>query len=117
MNSRRINNALYYNGKISNPLIITPEFCEGHVYHQYTIIVKKGLRDKFLLHLTAHNIGSAVFYPASLPEQKCYVGKDYYSDCPVTDIIKNQVVSIPVHPQLTSDELKNVVAVINSFNG
>jgi len=35
---------------------------------------------------------------------------------PVTDEIKNEVVSIPVHPQLTTDELETVARVINAFH-
>ncbi len=116
MNRKRIGNASYYSENIDNPLVITPQHCDGHVYHQYTVRIKNGLRDKFLSALNEHNIGSAVFYPLSLPEQKCYKGKGYLSECPVTDYLKNQVVSIPVQPQLTVDELKRVVAVINSFN-
>jgi len=115
MNENRIKNARYYNEKINNPLIKLPKHNEGHVYHQYTIQIENGKRDAFTKYLEEHKIGYGVFYPLSIPEQKCYENMKFEIKYPVTDSVKNKVVSIPVHPLLTQPELDEVVNVINKF--
>jgi len=113
----RNKNAEYFNKNINNPLVKIPYKREGsyHCYHQYTVSVKDHKRDDFLKHLSDNGIGYGVFYPLSIPEQKCYESMNFEKVFPITDKIKNEVVSIPIHPQLTQEELKTVVEVINSF--
>ena len=117
MNANRKKAALYYNENIKNELIITPALDEGHVYHQYTIKVKNGLRDTFLQHLRNKEIGYGVFYPLTIPKQKCYASFGFNKIYPSADMLTEQVVSIPVHPSLTDDEIKSVTEVVNAFNG
>jgi len=116
-NTCRNQNAEYFNKNINNPLVKIPYKREGayHCYHQYTVSVKDQKRDAFLKHLSDNGIGFGVFYPLSIPEQKCYEEMKLEKTFPITDKIKNEVVSIPIHPQLTQVELKTVVEVINSF--
>jgi len=116
-NKRRNQNAEYYNKNINNQYVQVP-YKQGnvyHCYHQYTILVKDGRRDDFTKYLSANNVGSSVFYPLSIPEQKCYEGMDIERDFPVTDKVKLEVVSIPVHPLLSQDELSTVAGVINAY--
>lgn len=115
MNDRRIFNAKFYNAKIKNKNIILPVHSDGHVYHQYTIQVKGSLRDMFVKYLEANKIGHGIFYPLSIPEQRCYAEMTFEKNYSVTDALKKKVVSIPVHPLLTENELNEVAAVINRF--
>jgi perosamine synthetase len=115
MNKRRYANAQFYNGHINNPLIRQPGLIEGHVYHQYTLQIDNGLRDAFVEHLTNNDIGFGVFYPLSIPEQKCFEGMNFDANYAVTDSVKKKVVSIPIHSQLTQEELQKVTYVINTF--
>ena len=86
-----------------------------HCYHQYTLRIKNGRRDAFTQYLADNGIGFGVFYPLSIPEQLCYKEMSFPTQYPVTDVIKNEVVSIPVHPQLTTEEVETVARVINAF--
>ena len=68
-------------------------------------------------HLQENGIGYGIFYPLSIPEQKCYADRGFKTDWTVTDTVKQQVVSLPVHPALTEADLSEVVRVINEFRG
>ena len=118
-NSIRRVHAAYLNENINNPLIETPVEPENakHVYHQYTVKVKSGLRDAFVKHLEANGVGYGIFYPLSIPEQKCYADRGFKTDWPVTDMVKQEVVSLPVHPGLSDEEVAEVARVVNSFRG
>jgi perosamine synthetase len=116
MNYNRYSNAKYYNENIKNPLVKLPGLINGHVYHQFTLQIADALRDDFVKYLGKNDIGFGVFYPLSIPEQQCYKSLNLDVYCPVTDIIKNKVVSIPIHPQLTQQELLRVTTVINEFH-
>ena len=117
-NTLRNRNAAYYNAHIHNKNIETPALADErfHCYHQYTLLVKEGRRDAFTKYLGDNGIGFGIFYPLSIPEQACYADRDLEIRYPITDRIKNQVVSIPVHPQLTLEDLDTVVRVINAFD-
>ena len=117
-NALRNRNAAFYDEHIRHADIVTPfrEEERFHCYHQYTLRIKNGRRDAFTQYLADSGIGFGVFYPLSIPEQACYAEMDLDTRYPVTDEIKNEVVSIPVHPQLTTDELETVARVINAFH-
>ena len=117
MNINRRKAALYYDENIQNELIVTPAHDEGHIYHQYTLRVKNGLRDIFLKYLSSNDIGYGVFYPITIPKQKCYASFNFPKDYLSADLLTEQVVSIPVHPSLTDDEIRTVAAAVNAFNG
>ncbi len=118
-NKIRREHAAYLDAHISNPLVTVPFEADKakHVYHQYTVKVPAGQRDAFLKHLQDNGVGFGVFYPLSIPEQKCYAGMGFKTDWPVTDAVKQQVVSLPVHPGLTEADLAEVARVVNSFGG
>ena len=115
MNASRKKAAAYYDANIRNELVITPRPDEGHVYHQYTVKVKKGLRDSFIKHLTEKQIGHGVFYPLTIPEQKCYASFGFNANYSVADTLKTQVVSLPVHPGLSDTEICMVAEAVNTF--
>lgn len=118
-NESRRAHAAYLSSHISNPLISVPFEPEKarHVYHQYTVKVAEGLRDRFVQHLQENGVGFGIFYPLSIPEQKCYAEMGFRTDWPVTDTVKQQVVSLPVHPGLTDEEVAEVARIVNSFKG
>lgn len=115
MNKARQEHAKVYDEGISNTKIILPKKDQGHVYHQYTIRVVDELRNNFIRYLDQNQIGYGVFYPLTIPEQKCYENFAFLKNYLHADIIKEQVVSIPVHPKLKREELDYVVEKINKF--
>ena len=116
-NDKRRKAADFYNKNINNPSVQVPSVDEGsyHVYHQYTIRVKDGKRDQLVKLFEENQIGYGVFYPFSLPEQPCYEAFGFKKIWENTDLVKMEVLSIPVHPALSEEDIATVAKVINSL--
>ncbi len=87
-----------------------------HTYHQYVIRTKN--RDKLQAHLKAGGVGTSVFYPLSLHEQKCFAdlgGKR--GDFPVSEKAAKEVLALPIYPELTADEQDYIVESIKEYFG
>jgi perosamine synthetase len=111
-NERRRQIAARYDAELRG--VITPRVPRGvtHVYHQYTIRVRE--RDAFAERLKDLGVGSAIYYPIPVHRQKPFVALGFGSqEYPVTDRLTEQVLSIPVHPSLTDDEVATVVGAVN----
>jgi dTDP-4-amino-4,6-dideoxygalactose transaminase len=114
---KRIENAAYLNAHITS--VKTPQVREGyeHVWHQYTIRVDgKRDRDAAIKQLNDAGIGTGIFYPFPAYKQPHLVeagfGNIYLH---VTENIVNEVVSLPVHPQLTQIDLETIVTEVNKL--
>ncbi len=83
-----------------------------HVYHQYTL--KPAVREPVTSALAAAEIGHGIYYPTGTHEQAPYQGPDY--ELPVTDDLTRRVVSIPVRPDLTDDEMNMVISTLNGID-
>jgi perosamine synthetase len=119
--ARRIENAAFLNDNIRIKGITTPYQAEGvrHVYHQYVVRVEEsfaGSREKLMEYLQANGIGSAVHYPRTVYEQPLYRKLGYTSEsCPVSEEVSHMVLSLPVHPSLTREDLLHICETVNSF--
>lgn len=114
-NDKRIANAAYLNdGLVDIEGIETPIVKEGykHVYHQYTIKIADGKRDQFLDYLLENGIGTGVYYPIPLYKQVLYTEMGYNQSLPITEEIVEEVLSLPVHPNLSKDDLDLIIKVI-----
>lgn len=119
-NHKRRGNAAFYAGALAKAQgVLLPECLPKahHVYHQYTVKVPGNKRDELIRCLEENQIGYGVFYPLSIPEQRCYDGQFSDVRVPVTDTIKQEVLSIPVHPSLTPQDVSTVADVIYAFGG
>jgi dTDP-4-amino-4,6-dideoxygalactose transaminase len=83
-----------------------------HVYHQYTLCPPD--REPVLEALKAAEIGHGIYYPSGTHEQQPYQGPEY--DLPVTDDLTRRVVSIPIRPDLTDEELDVIVDTLNTVS-
>ncbi len=113
-NQRRIENANYITNKLSEiPSVITPNITENtrHVFHQYTIRVNQ--RDKLIASLLDAGIGHSIFYPVPINEQKVYRDLGYVNDTPVASKISKEVISLPVHPLVTRQDIDKIAQVIS----
>jgi dTDP-4-amino-4,6-dideoxygalactose transaminase len=95
-----------------------PPVADGarHVYHQYTIRVAN--RDAAQQQLLAAGVGSAVYYPTPIHRLRPYLGPDGNPgpwDLPETERAAAEVLSLPVYPSLTTEELEQVVEATNSL--
>ena len=112
--------ALKYNQRLGdNPKLVTPfrdGDCDSHVYHQYTLKVIDGDRDGLVNHLNDKGIPCGVYYPIPLHLQKAYVSENYKDDdFKVTLEIVNQVISLPMHTELTDNQIDFITDTVKSF--
>ncbi len=112
-NDRRRAIAARYDAALRGVLTPTVRSSVTHVYHQYTIRVRD--RDAFAERLKELGVGSAIYYPIPVHRQKPFVALGYGGETyPVTDRLTEEVLSIPVHPSLSDDEVSTVVAAVNA---
>lgn len=74
-----------------------------HVYHQFTVRVPQ--RDAVADYLRSHGVGCEIYYPLAIHEQPLYQSLGYDVSLPITELATHDVLSIPVHPSLTDDDL------------
>jgi dTDP-4-amino-4,6-dideoxygalactose transaminase len=87
---------------------------EFHTFHQYSILVKN--RDKLRQFLTDNEIGTDIYYPVPLHRQECFRELNFKdSDFPVTNRICNEIISLPIYPELPMIDLILVVDKITEF--
>lgn len=99
--------------------VVVPPVAAGatHVYHQYTIRVTDD-RDGFVAALkNEHNVGSGVYYP--IPNHRLPSLAHFAPglDLPETERAAREVVSLPVHPSLSQDDLERIVSAVNAVAG
>lgn len=114
-NEKRINNANYLNEGLKDVEgVITPLSPENikHVYHQYTIRVTKGNRDDWVDILTENGIGSGIHYPIPLYNQPIYKELGFTGSAPNAELAADTVISLPVHPSLTTEDLDLVIEAV-----
>ncbi len=110
----RNKNALTYR-KLIKSVILPKEDKNGlHVYNQFTIKAKN--RDEIKEKLAEKKIGSMIYYPISLHLQEAHANLGYKKgDLPVTEQVQNEVLSLPIFPELTRQELEKVAEVVNQY--
>ena len=120
-NHKRQEVAAYYYDHINNPLIRLPERLPdaNNVYHLFPILVKDGKRDALHDYLEKNGIGSIIHYPIAPHKQECY-NKETWNvpqlSLPITEMIANRELSIPISPCLNLDQIQHVSRILNAFN-
>ena len=113
---RRANAARYNEMFADVDEVVIPTILEGceSIYNQYVIRVPR--RDELQAHLTANNIGNAVYYPVCLHEQECFADLGYEKgDFPESEMVASDILAIPVYPELTIEMQQYVADSIKSF--
>jgi dTDP-4-amino-4,6-dideoxygalactose transaminase len=114
--ARQAHAAEYTQHFVQIPGIMPPLVSEGyeHVFHQYTIRVEE--RDKLQRILSEKKIGSAVYYPMPLHLQPLYASLGYKAgDFPHAEHAAQEVLSLPMYPELRPAQLTRVVEAITEF--
>jgi len=113
----RRSNAAEYSRLLSQILgVIPPIAPEGfeHVYHQYTIRIEQ--RDALQKFLADRKIGSTVYYPVPLHLQPLYASLGHKSgDFPHSERAAQEVLSLPMFPELRKDQIARIVETIAEF--
>ena len=98
------------------PGVITPKEMPyaKHVYHLYVIRVQR--RDELQKHLEAKGVSTGLHYPIPLHRQKAFEGLGYKEgDFPVAERLANEILSLPMFPELTDEQIDYVSASIKEF--
>ena len=106
--------ALVYDELLKDVAVNRPMLPEqgGHVFHLYVIQVKEG-RDQLLQRMKEKGIGVGVHYPIALPNLKAYGYLGHRpEDFPVATTCSNQILSLPMFPEITHQEQTEVVAAL-----
>ncbi|MAM19449.1 MAG: DegT/DnrJ/EryC1/StrS family aminotransferase [Christiangramia sp.] len=119
-NSQRQQAAEKYTSALKNVEGIETPFLEGkedtHVYHQYTLKIKDGKRDALAKHLQEKGIPFGIYYPIPLHRQKAYLDERYNeADFPVTNMLVQEVISLPMHTELDDEQINFITSTIKEF--
>lgn len=116
--ARRQAAAFYDAAFMHNPKIKIPAHQAGstHVFHQYTLVLNGVSRTALKDHLAAKGIPAMIYYPIPLHMQKAYTDPRYkHGDFPVTEHLCNHVISLPMHTELSHDDLKFITDSVLEF--
>jgi perosamine synthetase len=107
-------NAAFLDANIKGVLVPPVAPGASHVYHQYTIRVPVETgeqRDAFIESLAKKEVGSGVYYPTPIHRLPSF---NLSLDLPETELAARQVISLPVHPALSAEDLKQVAEAVSS---
>ena len=95
------------------------DYSFSHVFHQYVVRFKgfsREQRDSLRDYLTEQGIGTSIYYPMGLHQQKCF---EYLNlptgSFPVTEKACEETLALPIFPEMTDEEIKYVVDKIAEF--
>jgi dTDP-4-amino-4,6-dideoxygalactose transaminase len=117
-NEARRRHARSYGELLAGGPVTLPVEAAGmrHVYHLY--VVRHPHRDALLEHLKANGIAAGVHYPIPLHRQLAYANLGYGDvSLPETERAANEVLSLPMYPELTDEQLHHIATCVRSFDG
>ena len=114
---KRIDIAKFYSNNIKNHLIDLPKVKKNikHVYHLF--VIRSRFRDELKLFLEKNNIFPLIHYPIPIHKQKAYLNSSNNKSIKLTntEFVSNQILSLPMYPELNELELKYIVKTLNEF--
>jgi dTDP-4-amino-4,6-dideoxygalactose transaminase len=116
-NARRAAIAQRYAGGLQGLPVTTPQERADaqHAYHLY--VITGGQRDALMRHLAERQIGCAVHYPTPVHRQHGYADRVILppGGLPVTERICQQILSLPIYPELSDSDVDSVIAAVRGF--
>ena len=113
--------AAYYYDNINNPLITLPKRLPDaeNVYHLFPILLQnKEQRDALQAYLTENGVGTVIHYPIAPHKQECYaqeVWNNYDGLLPITEMLADCELSLPMSPCMSLAQAEEVVRLINNW--
>lgn len=113
-NKRRRGIASLYSARINNKTILLPNLTDkdSHVFHQY--VIRSSERTDLQGYLVDNGIQTQIHYPVSIHKQQAY--KELRDEkYPVSELLQNEILSIPIYPTLREEELSKIMYVLNNW--
>jgi dTDP-4-amino-4,6-dideoxygalactose transaminase len=116
-NARRRAIAARYDAALAEVPVEPPAVMEaaGHVYHHYAILAPR--RDELAAYLAERGIGTGVHYPIPCHRQVAVAGDGPPPSLPVAESLADRVLSLPMYPELTEDQVDEIAGLIRAFYG
>ena len=119
-NEIRRNSALRYSNNLKGiNNIITPNIpsdSQSHVFHQYTLRISDSKRDSLAEYLTKNSIPFGIYYPVPLHKQKAYYSPEVDNKLfPVTNKAVKEVISLPMHTELSIEQIDYISEKVIKF--
>jgi dTDP-4-amino-4,6-dideoxygalactose transaminase len=87
-----------------------------HVFHQYTLRVPESDRENLKKHLAGNDIPTMIYYPIPLHLQEAYIQHEFgLGSFPVTERLSNTVISLPIHTEMSTDQLGHICRSIEKY--
>jgi dTDP-4-amino-4,6-dideoxygalactose transaminase len=87
-----------------------------HVFHQYTLRVPESDRENLKKHLAGNDIPTMIYYPIPLHLQEAYIQHEFgLGSFPVTERLSNTVISLPIHTEMSTDQLGHICRSIQKY--
>jgi dTDP-4-amino-4,6-dideoxygalactose transaminase len=117
--ARRGEHACRYHGLLADVPEVVPPVVDPrnrHVFNQYTVRAER--RDELRTFLAERGVGTGIYYPVALHLQECFASLGQgRGELPVSEALTEQVLSLPVFPELGEERLERVVGAIREFYG
>lgn len=113
-NASRTEHAQHYFARLQNTGLILPSVLENTTPSWHQFVIKTQQRDELINFLAQRNIASLIHYPVPPHKQKAYVEYHHYS-LPITEALATQIVSLPIDPFLTTQDIDTVINAIELF--
>ena len=106
----------YAEGLEGVPVVLPPTPPAGYEQSYYVYTIRAEKRDELQAYLKANNIGCAVYYPVPLYKQPAYKDRGFKSeDYPEAEKAAKEVLSIPMFPEITEEQVRRVCETIRAF--
>jgi dTDP-4-amino-4,6-dideoxygalactose transaminase len=87
----------------------------SHVYHQYTVRILNGKRDKLQEYLKLHEIPSMIYYPIPLYNQEAFAGYHDGVSHDVTETLCKEVISFPIHTEMEEEVQEYIIKKVTEY--
>ena len=112
--------AFFYDNHLNDiPEIQLPvrDDASKHIFHQYTLQITNDMRDSLQKFLKSYGIPSMVYYPVPMHRQEAFASRTEFTESkfPESDRLVKQVLSLPMHTELTREQLNYIIETIRKF--
>ena len=113
---RRRDNAALYRSLLDPMFVFSPPCREIEYNSFHTFVIQVDRRDALREHLSSQGIGTAIHYPVPIHLQPAaaYLGHQA-GDFPVTEVQSQRIITLPIHQNLTENEIHRIASAVNSF--